>query len=268
LTICGPGALTLLGGNTSSLAGPVNVNSGTLIAASPGATGTGAVSVVSGKATLEISGNVTGVISVEDSGTLYLNGGTAQGSVVIAAIGVNSPIPGGILQGAGVILGEATVGGVIQSSPRGGGILVFQNITTVASASFFWRLLDLVDNTNSKQGVGWNSLQFDGAGSVIGSRQDRLAIYLDFSSLRSGPDGGNSFWSSPHSWTVIQLPQNCQFYCTGENFFYSTGNFATKKENAVVCLTWTPASAPQSFTQRRIARAKAARIQSCKETGS
>ena len=258
LTVFGPGALTLTGDNAQTLSGQVSVNAGTLVSAGGegSATGTGPVSVYS-TATLELVGSCVGEIDVGQSGVLYLNGGIASGGVMIAAIGDTSAAPGGILQGGGSISGQSTISGVIQSGPSAG-ILAFQEMVTIEGASFFWRLQALVDNSNSEPGVDWNSLTVSYPGSIVGSASSAMTYYLDFSALDGDPDGGDPFWNSQRTWTIVQF-ESSDFSCYWNygNFYYASGNFKLIwLDDVTVGLQWNPVEQPQSLADRRIARAQ------------
>ena len=269
LTTFGPGALILTADNSTTLSGSINVASGALIAAGNGsATGSGDV-VVNEAALLAISGKVAGNVSVGNNATLLLQGGTIQGSLTTAAQGENSAERGGILQGAGVVAGPATLHGLIQSGPTAG-LLTFNQAAVVGegdAAGFYWRLQALVDDSNSSPGVDWNALLF-GEGTSFGIKGVGVTFYLDFSALGSDPDGPpldsgphgpvDPFWSAPHIWTLITFPaQGVSIWWNPGNFTYGAGNFDIDLnwDSQAVKLTWTPASTTQSLLQRMATRA-------------
>jgi autotransporter-associated beta strand protein len=259
LTVFGPGTLILAADSSTTLTGPVNVNSGTLIAASTNASSTGAGEVVvNSEAALEVTGIVGGLVMVDQSGTLFLNGGTVQGDVTIAPVGETSADPGGILQGGGTIGGSAAISGVIQSGPQAGLIEFTDAVDISGDASFFWRLQTLVDNTDSSPGIGWNALQFNSAKSSAGAQLTPISYFLDFSALDGDPDGGDPFWTTSHTWSLLIFAANNGTAWWGfGNFYYESGNFDLQWDNWTACLTWTPAAAKQSLADRRRARAEA-----------
>ncbi|MGA0565007.1 hypothetical protein ACO2RV_21395 [Ancylobacter sp. VNQ12] len=253
----GPGRLTLSADNGSSLAGEVNVNAGTLVAAGASATGSGTVQIHSA-ARLEVTGSIAGPVNVAQGATLCLNNGTAEGTVSIAAIG-DSPMPGGALEGAGIISSAVTIGGIVRPGPQAG-ILEFQATTTITgTAMIYWRLEKLVADVDSKPGEGWNGYLFNDAGSGVGTSGDAPMYLLEFAELGVHPDAGDPFWTQPRRWRFMMFPNGCANIWFGDgNFSYSAGNFALAWEDAdnSAYLTWTP-TAPQSPAQRRLAQMSA-----------
>jgi hypothetical protein len=235
----------------------MSINSGTLVVAGSGATGAGSVFVNSG-ATLEVIGSVTGAIQVAESGTLFLNGGTVEGDLNIATISETGPAPGSILQGGGTLSGVATVNGMINSGPLTGLITFTNDVTIAGAASFTWTLRSLVDNSNSALGEGWNGLAFATTQSNVGADGQYVSFYLDFTQVGGDPDGGDSFWSSGHEWTLFNFAAHGgSCWRSPQNFSYVHGNFGLKWDGWTVCLTWTPAKKPQSLVERRRAEAAA-----------
>jgi hypothetical protein len=264
LTMFGPGPLTLAADNAATLSGPVSVNAGILIAAAGtgSATGSGAVAV-NAMAMLAVTGMVGGAVTVAPSGTLQLSGGTVQGDLTIAAIGASTAEPGGILAGGGSIAGTAVIGGTVQSGTASplppAQLILFQgDVTMAGGAAFVWRPQSLVDNSDSKPGVAWNALQFTSANSNIGTASEHIVFFLDFGALTAGdPDGGDPFWQASHSWDVFLFAANAGT-CWWEygNFEYASGSFGLAFIDWTVCLSWTPATTPQSPAMRRSAQAR------------
>lgn len=253
LSLFGPGTLTLSADNGGSLSGTVNVNSGTLIAAGSSATGSGTVQVHSA-GRLEVTGSVAGSIDVAQGATLHLDNGTIEGAVSISAIG-DSPMPGGILEGAGVIAGEATIGGTLRPGERAG-ILEFQAQATITgTAMIYWRLEKLVADVDSKPGEGWNGYLFNDASSGVGLSGDAPMYLLEFAGLGVHPDAGDPFWKQPRRWQFMMFPNGYANIWFGDgNFYYSAGNFGLVLEaDNSVYLTWTPTD-PQGPAQRRRAQ--------------
>ncbi|ADH87860.1 hypothetical protein Snov_0527 [Ancylobacter novellus DSM 506] len=253
LSLFGPGTLTLSADNSGSLSGMVNVNTGTLIAAGTSATGSGTVQVHSA-GRLEVTGSVAGPIDVAQGATLHLENGTLEGAVSIAAVG-DSPMPGGIFEGAGVISGEATIGGIVRPGPLTG-ILEFQATATIAgSAMIYWRLEKLVADVDSKPGEGWNGYLFNDASSGVGLSGDAPMYLLEFAGLGVHPDAGDPFWKQPRRWQFMMFPNGYANIWFGDgNLYYSAGNFGLvlESDNSVY-LTWTPTD-PQGPAQRRRAQ--------------
>ncbi|MBE1552121.1 autotransporter-associated beta strand protein [Mycobacterium sp. OAS707] len=267
LTIFGPGTVMLSADNSSTLTGPITINEGALVSCAPGGSGTGASEIiVQGTATLELSGIAPSAVTVAEGATLNLTGGTVRGSLSIAPAGTTSPAPGGILQGHGTIEGQANVGGQIQAGDQTG-MLEFQNMATTAGANFFWQLQQLVDDDTTQPQLQWNTLRYDQPGSTVGSEQNPLRFFLDFSKVGE-PDPASTFWQSPHKWTVFLFEtRELTYYVTQGNFHYSCGKFELlfrqSTEASIALLVWIPASSVQSWAQQQITQAE----QSGKATG-
>ena len=254
LTVFGRGGLVLGADSSATLSGQININSGLLNAANlhGSATGSGEIFVY-GQAILQVSGPVAGDITVEQSGTLYLDGGTVQGSISIAEIGYTTDRPGGILEGGGTIASGSSFGGIIRSGPEAGTIEFQDNVKIFTGTNFFWRLQTFVDNTNSQPGVGWNALQFNSADSVVGENGAGIPFFLDFSLLPGGdPDGGNEFWNTTRTWTLFTYAADGG-YCWYQygNFTYESGSFSLAFSGWAFCLTWTPVTPRRSPAERR-----------------
>jgi hypothetical protein len=131
-------------------------------------------------------------------------------------------------------------------------------VSTTSETTFWWRLQSPVDaNSGGKPGVDWNALHVGGAGGWFGTRDAPVTYYLDFSALSCGdPDQGDPFWQSQHLWPIVML-SNAYSYPTGGNFYYQSGNFDLELNGSTLCLTWAPASSPQSPAQQRRTRAAA-----------
>ncbi|SEP40521.1 autotransporter-associated beta strand repeat-containing protein [Rhodospirillales bacterium URHD0017] len=242
LTVCGPGWLTLLGNSASTLSGTINVNSGGLGAAGPGATGSADISVNAGS-TLLVAAAVPGTVTVQQYGTLYLAGGTVAGALTIESIGSTSDLPGGTLQGYGTVSGTATIGGIIQCGPTVG-LITFSGDATISNESaFYWQLQSPCDNGTSTPGTGWNALQFLTPGSSIGA-DGAVRIFLDFSVIGGDPDSGinPTFWESDLTWTIATFPSGATPNCsmTHGNFIYTSGAFCVCVTGNVVNLMWKP----------------------------
>lgn len=244
LTMFGPGMLALFGDSSSTLSGTVTVNSGTLVASSSSGSATGSAAiVVNSGGTLNVHQTVSGSVTVGQSGTLCMNGGTVTGGVTIAAIGQTSDLPGGILQGGGTISGPASIGGVIECGPSPGIVTFAGQVEIQSESSFFWQLQALVDNSDkdSGPGIGWNALAFQSPDSGIGTPSKGVRFFLDFSVLGSDPDGGAAFWQDHHTWTIATFEQ-LGFFCNPlhGNFTYRSGLFCICVTDLQLNLYWTP----------------------------
>jgi len=247
LTICGPGVLALTGDSSMSLAGQFNVNSGTLVAGAAvgSSTGSGEV-VVNSNAVLEVTGIVGGPVSVDQSGKLFLNGGTVRGGATVAPVGTTTADPGGILQGSGTISGPAAISGVIQSGPQAGLIEFTDAVNISGDACFFWRLQSIVGNGTA------NALQFDSPDSAFGTKPSPVSIFLDFSALDGDPDSNDPFWKSSHTWPMLIFKAGMQScYFAYKNFDYASGHFDVVWQGDTANMIWTYAPTTQSPADRR-----------------
>ncbi len=263
LTLCGPGELVLQADNSTTLSGPVNLNSGTLTAAGPNsATGSGAITVNS-NATLWVSGAVSGAVTVGQSGTLLLDGGTVSGDVTIAAVGESTSLPGGALQGSGTLSGTVVAAGNILPGATPGFMAFSGTVSLPGGGAFTIQPQGLIDNTTKGQpGVDWNALQIGQKTSITIGDSQPWSPYVDFSQMGGDPDAGNAFWNTARQWTVItfQYAVLSYYYCPPANAYYSAGDFdmswkATDPYNFY--LTWTPAEKKRTPAELFALRARA-----------
>ena len=196
LTVFGAGALSLSAANVYT--GETLVQSGSLEVAASAQIGAGPV-VVQGTGSVSVAGTVSGTIQAEQGGTIALAGGAATGGISVD--------DQSILSGYGGVQGDATISGqiVAGSSP---GAITFQGAATLQpSPIFVWTLFSLVDNSTTGASFQWNSLTFANAGdSEIGSSSAATYALLDMALLGDalGPNSGNAFWQSSHSWTLFE----------------------------------------------------------------
>ncbi len=196
LTVFGPGALSLTGANVYT--GETLVQSGSLEVSAGSGTGSGSV-LVQGTGRLGVAGTVSGEILAEQGGTIVLAGGAAAGGISVDGQST--------LSGYGSVQSDATLSGqiVAGSSP---GAITFQGAATLRpSPIFIWTLFSLVDNSTTGTSFQWNTLTFANAGgSTIGSSTGPTYALLDMTRLgrESGPNSGNAFWLSSHSWTLFE----------------------------------------------------------------
>jgi autotransporter-associated beta strand protein len=256
LTSFGPGALTLTG--AGSLSGSVVVNAGKLVMASSVASAAGDAPIfVNADASLEAAGLIAGRVNLGNAATLLLSDGALTGGLSSMA-DLAPPAPPALLRGSGVVGGQVTYGGAIQSGPAAGLITFANDVTIAGSASFTWTPQSLVDNSNSAPGLGWNGLVFQTTQSDVGTKEEHVTFYLDFTRVGSDPDGGDRFWKNSHQWTLFNFAANDgSCYWSYGNFDYVRGSFSLNWDGWDVCLFWTPASTPQSWAERQRSAAAA-----------
>jgi autotransporter-associated beta strand protein len=262
LTVCGPGGVVLAADNSASLSGLVNINSGTLAAAGAnGATGSGEV-FVNSKATLAVTGAVSGNVSVSQSGVLLLDGGSVTGDVSIAAVGTSTSLPGGTLQGTGTLSRTVVAAGNILSGVEPGWLVFNGTLQLPGTGTFYVRPQGLIDDTSlgkSGAGVGWNALQINQSQIIIGDGPDsRWSIYVDFSMMGGDPDSGDGFWSQPRSWSIINFATTGWTGCWSVvNSYYASGYFSYGWPDLnILTLFWTP-TPPRSPAELLALRARA-----------
>jgi len=242
LTRFGPGALTLTASNACT--GPVNVNSGTLVAASAtgSATGSGAVTVQK-NATLQVSGVAGGAggTTLVDGSTLLLSGGTVAGPLTMNT--------GSYLFGHGTITGPTTISGTIGSSATdpaaapytGVEYLKFANTSNnFLSTTYSWRL-NALDAAPVDAGTNWSLLDFLTTGTTRGTPSQRFNMTTDFGSSVADPNSGNPFWSQPHKWLVAEAPDGFRgFGYHADSPAFSEGSFSVSHNSQYVYINYTP----------------------------
>ena len=239
-TTFGPGTLTLANDNSATLSGNIFVNSGTLLVSSNAVTGNGSLTVQN-DAILQVGGTVTGAVSVSNSATVTLQGGTLAGGVTVQT--------NATLQGTGTISGTATIFGVVQpSSLSAPGNLTFNGPSSFSGAQFFWTLNSLTTNA-TQAGISWNTLTFNGPTSF--ATNSGVTLFLDIPTSID-PDSTNSFWETNESW-VIATSTNKEFssgnHVTVENWSWDSGSFGLHRMNndSQLVLDFTAAPEPSTY---------------------
>lgn len=146
---------------------------------------------VGGTGTLILNGDGSGqtrVTTVTDTATLTVN------NIYGAAVTVNS---GATLKGTGTIAGMITVSGVHAVGNSAGIQTASGGASYLSGSAFEW---ELVANANAVAGTEFDQLVVTAGNIDIASGAE---IELVFNSLGSVVDWSDSFWSTDHSWTVI-----------------------------------------------------------------
>ncbi|MCE9630594.1 MAG: autotransporter-associated beta strand repeat-containing protein [Planctomycetia bacterium] len=151
--------------------------------------------VKSGSSSLTLSGTTTQTDATVKSGLLVVNG-MLDGSVSVDA--------GGVLGGAGTIVGDLTVNGT-QNPGNSPGIATVQGSATYNEGStIVW---ELAGNTESNTPVTFDQINVAGDLTFAGPTALRLSFYDNdpSSTWTSAVDWADSFWNSDHSWIVFDV---------------------------------------------------------------
>jgi hypothetical protein len=129
---------------------------------------------------------------------------------------------GGTIEGYGTVSGSATLRGDIRAGTTAG-TLSFDGPADLDGSTFYWRLDALTDNATSQGTPDWNTLAFSGT-AKLGRPDAPLSIFLEFADGIS-PQSGNSFWNSPHTWTVFGMNSQWSGVSSAGNFSFAEGQF-------------------------------------------
>ncbi len=190
VTKVGLGTVVLSNANTYT--GKTLVNEGTLLVNNTSGSGTG-----------------TGPVIVNANGTLG-GTGTIAGAVTVAAGGNLAP---------GTSIGTITLGnGLDMSDPSSPG------------ANMTWELATLTDSSTGTPGVDFDFVKLTGGDLVLGG-QSTLTLVFDLlpEYQRPGYATPDPFWTSNHSWKIIDTtsnPDNTNFVNL-VNASFSAGRFTT-----------------------------------------
>ncbi len=207
LLLFGPGALCL--GATNTYSGGTTVQSGQLQLSGAGGSGTGMGPVTvtaSGVLVIGPDRSVAGNISVEQGGTLLLDGGTAAGTLSVD--------DSSTLAGLGIVSGSASVLGQILASTVPGAIEFQADATFGLTSFFYWTPFQLVDNDTTGEERQWNSIVFSSENQSdinVGTEGNFISIFLDMTKIGpQDPNSSDDFWTSPHRWTLFES-ENVRF---------------------------------------------------------
>lgn len=175
-----------------------------------------------------LSGNNTYAGSTAvDAGTLLVNGSLVN----TAAVVVNST---GTLGGIGSINGPVTIndGGTLAPGASAGQITLANGLNMSAAgtgANLVWQLAAL---STENPGVGFDFVSITGGNLALGG-QSKLTLDFDLLAANLRPDHAtpDPFWSSNHSWKIIDASSNIG----GTNFVHlANASFATGVFTTVV----------------------------------
>ncbi|MBN2580351.1 MAG: PEP-CTERM sorting domain-containing protein [Pirellulales bacterium] len=110
------------------------------------------------------------------------------------------------LMGGGKLVGDvvAAAGSSIEPGESAGRLLIDGNLDTSAGADVTWELAALVDDaTPGTPGADYDILEVSGNVTLGGGS----ILTLDFSAVPD-PLSGDPFWSSPHTWKVVDAGTN------------------------------------------------------------
>jgi len=205
---------------------------------------------ISGSGTVRMNGTGTyGMLGpnavqnlVVNSGTLKVNGNSGAGTVTVNT--------GGTLLGQGTIAGTVTVasGATLAAGFSAGLLTLPAGLDLSAGGSGptnVWELAALKDGATGFAGTDFDQIVLAGGTLALGAQ---ATLDLRFIGLASAPDGGNPFWQSPHTWTVILLDggsnPGASNFGKVQNGNYTAGNFTTTATSSGIMLTFTPTPPP------------------------
>lgn len=190
----------------------------------------------------------TGAVIIHE-GTLLAQ--TSYGSAIgTGPVTVNT---NGTFGGAGLVGGPVTVKGYL--SPVAGGattnalpnLTLANGLTMNEGGTYLWDLLALVDDSTGVAGRDFDRVTLTN-GNLTLRGTSKLAIR--FGGTATDPDSGDPFWSTGHSWTVIQLTDtaanpSASNFAALQNASFTNGTFHTTVEpDGSIRLHFTPAGAP------------------------
>lgn len=201
---------------------------------------TGSLTMNSAGSTQILAGanTYTGPTTVS-AGTLVVNGSLASAVTVV----------GGILAGSGAMGGLTTIGAAGFLAPGNSpGLETFTAGLTI-NGTYLW---DLAALSETDAGTNFDLALVTG-GNVAGSNAT-LSIVFGASSLRPINDPMDAFWTSPHTWTIIENtgPGTTAnpFTTVADSADWSgKGTFATglSLDGTDVVLTWNPVPEPATL---------------------
>lgn len=188
--------------------------------------GTGGITI------FNAANNYSGGTTIND-GTLIVNNPFGSGTGW-STVTVNS---GGTLGGTGSVYGPVAVtGGTLAPGASAGTLTVQYGLDMSANGKYAWELGALGTSTADA-----DQIILTGGELVLGG-SSKLSIQFTDEAL--SPHGGNAFWSSPRTWTIISLaggsnPGDSNF-ASVENGIYTNGTFTTSVNAGDVLLHFTP----------------------------
>jgi autotransporter-associated beta strand protein len=245
LTSFGPGMLILAG--NAAYSGNTTVQSGTL--AVEGTLGNGLTPtsvIVNTEATLRISGQVNGPVTVRNGGTLNMTGGTLGASAALLT-NITS-----VVQGYGTINAAAAINGKVGPGATPGNLTFASTVEFSHNGYFTWKLFAKGDNTtaNLTGETPWNMLIFTGPGSGLtlgrAGQGNNTSIELDLTAVPN-PNSHDTFWNSNHTWTILTSVESpSSFNVRLSSAMYEQGEFKLVPDsgNTVLTLTYTPVPEP------------------------
>ena len=214
---------------TQTFSGVISGNGG--IRRSASVSGTGGTTIFTEENTY------SGATTIND-GTLLVNNttgsGTGSGTVTVTS--------GGTLGGTGTVGGAVVVsgGGSVAPGASAGTLTLGGGLDLSAGGTYRWEL-----GAYSTTPGDFDQIALTGGDLVLGGTSK---LSVNFTGSAASPDGGNVFWASPHSWTVVNLagggnPGDSDVLSV-LNGVYANGYFTTSVSSGNLVLNFTPGAPP------------------------
>jgi autotransporter-associated beta strand protein len=210
-----------------------------------------------GGGTLVLGGvnSYTGPTTV-NAGLLKLNGKSGSGAVTVN---------GGALWGQGTIAGAVTVaGGARIAAGFSAGQMTLSgglNLSALNDPVNVWELAAFQDDATGVAGTDFDQIVLTGGTLALGTD---AVLDIRFIGSATPPGAADSFWQSPHSWTVIRLRggtnPGASNFGTLKNARSCAGTFTTAATTNGIVLTFTPLPQPTPPHVRTISSAGAGSV--------
>lgn len=232
-TVSGTNALELSGGVFLNGARTITV-SGTSSYAKFSGSFNGQALTKAGTGTLELSGNpyLSEDLTVS-AGTLLVNTYLFSGPVSVPSAGT--------LSGTGTLAASVAASGTVAPGTSVGTLTLANGLDLSSGGTYEWELGSLSTDPGAA-----DVIVLSGGNLSLGG-SSRLSIKL--TGTATPPSDGDPFWSSPRTWTIVNLAggsnwSDTDFYALA-NSVYTNGLFTTSVSGGNVLLHFTPGSPPR-----------------------
>lgn len=202
---------TLVLNATNQLAGSatlsIDTENGTFVLGEANNSFTGSVVVGSGATVNVLKLGSNGGLA--NAPLINLANSTASLDVTDKAAGYNVP-SGQVVAGVGSVRGKLNVstagaqvhpGSYTLPLPTPGILTITNGLTMASGGAYLWNLKSLKDNATGVAGTDFSKLNVSaGAVTLTGGV---LTLNLTGTAASSGPDSGNAYWKTEHTWTIL-----------------------------------------------------------------